>query len=66
MACLAYGRLASYRPGRPRRSRSTKGGPNMTAMCELSAAELAQIEGGITFVYGSLTVSEFSITKTTD
>jgi bacteriocin-like protein len=38
----------------------------MTAMCEVSAAELAQIEGGITFVYGTLTVHDFSITKTTD
>ena len=33
---------------------------------DVSAAELAQIEGGITFVYGSLTLSEFSIMKTTD
>jgi bacteriocin-like protein len=36
----------------------------MAARCELSAAELTQIEGGISFVYGSL--NEFSITKTTD
>jgi bacteriocin-like protein len=38
----------------------------MAATSELSAAELAQIEGGITFVYGSLLVNEFVIKKATD
>jgi hypothetical protein len=38
----------------------------MAAMCDLSAAELTQIEGGISFVYGTLATNEFVIKKTTD
>jgi hypothetical protein len=33
----------------------------------LSAAELARVEGGsITFVYGTMSAHDFTITKTTD